>query len=114
MRIELEKSIGYEFVIELPENTVEYAKAFLIITNNARCYSNMILQVRNNSKNDVYVVVSESSKDAAQCFLEDLGKIKRVKKVQCFRPVIWNMTDADFNRLYRDDIDTVFLEIEVE
>lgn len=114
MRIELEQKIGYEFVIELPDNTVEYAKAFLVITNNARCYSNVIWQVRNNSKNDVYVVVSESSKDAAQAFLEGLGEIKSVNKVQCFRPIIWDMTEADFNRLYREDIGTVFLEIEAE
>lgn len=114
MRIELEKNIGYRFKVELPDNTVEYAKAFLIITNNARCYSNMIWRVYNNDGNDVYVVVSESSKDAAQAFLEDFGEIKRVDKVQCFTPVATDMTDVEFNRLYREDIDTEFLAIEVD
>lgn len=114
MRIELEQKIGYRFKVELPSDLVEYAKAFLIITNNARCYSNMIWRVYNNDGNDVYVVVSEDSKDAAQVFLKDLGEIKRVDKVQCFRPIILDMTEAEFNRMYREDIDTEFLEVEAE
>lgn len=114
MRIALEKKVGYRFKVELPSDTEKYAKAFLVITNNARCYSNMIWRVYNNDGNDVYVVVSESSKDAAQAFLGDLGEIKRIDKVQCFRPTIWDMTDADFNHLYKEDIDTEFLEIDAD
>lgn len=114
MRIALEKKVGYRFKVELPSDTEKYAKAFLVITNNARCYSNMLWRVYNNDGNDVYVVVSEDSKDAAQLFLEDFGEIKRVDKVQCFTPVVPDMTDVEFNRLYREDIDTEFLEIEVD
>lgn len=114
MIIKLQKEKAVRIKVELPDTTVEYAKAFLIITNNARCYSSMIYKVYNNDGNDVYVVVPEQHEAAAKAFLEDLGEIKDVKKVQCFRPYIENMTDADFNRLYREDIDTEFLDIEVD
>lgn len=114
MRIELEKKIGYRIKVELPSEIEKYAKAFLVIMNNARCYSNMIWRVYNNDRDDVYVVVSENSKEAAVSFLEDFGEIKEVDKVQCFTPVVMDMTDVEFNRLYREDVDTEFLEIEVD
>lgn len=114
MKIVLNKGYAYRIRIALPSNINEYAKAFLAIVNNQRVSSDRLLKVYNDSGNSVYVIVREDCKDDAVDFLEQFGEIKKCEKVLTFEPNVEYMSHNEFNEIFRDDIDTEFLDIVCE
>lgn len=71
MKINFEKEKGIEIYTEFKGTVQEYALMWLNLTNNARENKDVFYQIRNNSNNDVFVIIADE-KDNEQTVIEYL------------------------------------------
>ena len=102
MRCDIREAL--RFKLEMSSNINEYAVSFLAIYNNVKS-SRELLKMYNDYGDCVYVVCEKESKDAAESFLSQFGKIVSIETVEVVQPM-------GYDYEYRDDFDTEFLAVE--
>ena len=110
MKLNVEKGKAYRIEVEMPKDITQYALNFLKIYNNAR-EDRRILKLYNTPRNNIFVVVKESSKDDAVDWLGWFGEVVDVTEVTTITPIVpCDCTDPDFEEYSEAE----FLEFDFE
>lgn len=97
-----EKAVEFRVTVDGLE---AYKEAWLIISNNARCYPDSFYQVRNNDHDDIYVMSNPKSAKEAESFLSQFGEITRNDD----KYVVFVDVECDYSDFDKDYIDSEYV-----
>ena len=97
-----EKAVEFRVTVE---DLNSYKDAWLIISNNARCYSDSIYQVRNNDRDDIYVMSNPKTAKETESFLLQLGEVTRNDD----KYVVFVDVECEYSDFDKDYIDSEYV-----